>query len=146
MHNLTALQPPAGGAPGGAECCSGGPVLPGVREGIGIRRRINLENLECPGTVPCMHTLPLNLVTLQEPEWPFHNIQDSRGQTPLFVAAALGHTDCVRLLLTNGADRMVSDIRGNLPLHMAAWWGHLSITFMLLDYCLPESAAGAAPK
>ena len=58
--------------------------------------------------------------------------------------------DCVRLplrlLLTNGADRTVPDIRGNLPLHMAAWWGHLSITFMLLDYCLPEGEDGAAPK
>ena len=93
-----------------------------------------------------MHTLSLTLFELQEPEWPCKHIQDSRGQTPLFVAAALGHTDCVRLLLTNGADRMVPDIRGNLPMHMAAWWGHLSITFMLLDYCLPESPADAAPK
>ena len=41
---------------------------------------------------------------------------------------------------------MVPDIRGNLPLHMSAWWGHLAITFMLLDYCLPESPEGAAAK
>ena len=90
------------------------------------------------------------------------DLQDLRGQTPLFIAAALGHSDCVRcvhlqdtvfqatcendlvcmygcrLLLTNGADRTIPDIRGNLPLHMSSWWGHLSITFMLLDYMLPE--------
>ena len=51
-----------------------------------------------------------------------------------------------RLLLTNGADRLVTDHRGNLPLHMSSWWGHLSITFMLLDFALPEGEDGVPAR
>ena len=40
----------------------------------------------------------------------------------------------------------MTDHRGNLPLHMSSWWGHLSITFMLLDFALPEGEDGVPTR
>lgn len=62
------------------------------------------------------------------------NLRDIRGQTPLSLACAMGHTECVRFLLTNGADRTLPDLKGNLPLHLAALWGHLRSSMLLLEY------------
>eukprot|EP00798_Chlamydomonas_sp_ICE-L_P002155 gene2155-18205_t len=59
------------------------------------------------------------------------NARDSRQQTPLLIAAARGHTDCVRFLLSNGANRSKGDAKGNTPLHVASARGFLAIILML---------------
>ena len=42
-------------------------------------------------------------ISLPHPVWP--PAQDARGQTPLFMASALGHTDCVRCALSGQGRR-----------------------------------------
>ena len=59
------------------------------------------------------------------------NARDSRQQTPLLIASARGHSDCVRFLLSNGADRSRGDAKGNTPLHVASARGYLGIILML---------------
>ena len=45
---------------------------------------------------------------------------DGHGATPLFVAAAMGHADCVAALLDAGADANAAHPEGGaLPLHVA---------------------------
>lgn len=58
--------------------------------------------------------------------------QDAEGTTALSLCCRAGHTDCCRLLLANGACRLLPDARGNTPLHYAALRGHLGVLFMLL--------------
>ena len=67
------------------------------------------------------------------------NARDSRGETPLHQAAALGHTQTVRNLLDTGADPNARDNRDWTPLHLAASYGRIETVRTLLD-------AGADPK
>ena len=59
--------------------------------------------------------------------------------TPLFFAASMGHTECVRLLLKAGADAAKGNDYGATPLHGAAIENHGEICQLLLD-------AGADPS
>ena len=46
---------------------------------------------------------------------------DSRGKTPLHLAAELGHAETARLLLLAGADVEAKDENGETPLRRAIW-------------------------
>ncbi|KAJ5151324.1 uncharacterized protein N7482_010576 [Penicillium canariense] len=61
------------------------------------------------------------------------NIQDSRKQTPLFVATCHGHESMVKLLLNMGATVDLPDTDGLSPLHVAARKGYVRIAQILLD-------------
>jgi ankyrin repeat protein len=61
------------------------------------------------------------------------NIENSEGQTPLFVASLLGHIDIVELLVTNGAHIDHQDTTdGFTPLSLAAIRGHLHVVEYLI--------------
>lgn len=61
------------------------------------------------------------------------NIQDSRKQTPLFLAASHGHESVAKLLLNMGAKVDLPDTDGKSPLHAAAAQGYARIAQILLD-------------
>lgn len=52
---------------------------------------------------------------------------NSRGMTPLHVAAMKGELDAAHLLIDAGSDVDAPDLEGNSPLHFAASWGHVSV-------------------
>ncbi len=58
--------------------------------------------------------------------------RDDRGFTPLFWAAAHGHTEVARLLIQMGADVNARIPSGGTPLHVAAWNGAVPETLILL--------------
>lgn len=66
---------------------------------------------------------------------------DRHGQTPLNVAARLGHAEVVKVLLAAGADVDHADCDGWTALRAAAWGGHTQVVELLLnaganvDYC-----------
>lgn len=55
------------------------------------------------------------------------------GWTPLHYAAAYGHTEACRLLITQGASVTAAGIRGISPLHLAAHFGYLEVFKTLVD-------------
>ena len=55
------------------------------------------------------------------------------GNTPLHVAAEMGHEDIVRSLLQSGADRNGRGEKNRTPLHLAARRGHLAVAEALMD-------------
>lgn len=65
--------------------------------------------------------------------------RDSRGYSPLMLAAYHGHAGLVRLLLGAGADPNDADTGGSTVLMGAAFKGHLDVVEALL-------AAGADPS
>ncbi len=52
------------------------------------------------------------------------NSQACNGESVLLDAAGSGNTDCIQLLLDNGADPNLPSITGHLPIHKAAYAGH----------------------
>ena len=65
---------------------------------------------------------------------------DNRGRTPLMFAAAGGHIECMRLLLTAGADPMHLALLGGAPLtplEVAAKYGKVDAIRLLLDAGVP---------
>ena len=60
--------------------------------------------------------------------------QDSRGRTPLHVAAENGHYDMSRLLLDCCADANAREKNHRTPLHLAADRGMLAVARLLLEH------------
>jgi len=63
-----------------------------------------------------------------------HASIDRNGETPLTLAAALGHTDIVRWLVDNGADLERRNHHGISPLAAAARGGKHCVVQLLLGY------------
>ncbi|KAF9685017.1 hypothetical protein SADUNF_Sadunf03G0010500 [Salix dunnii] len=62
------------------------------------------------------------------------NIGDSKGRTPLHLAASKGHEECVAVLLRYGCDIHLRDINGNTALWEAISSKHHSIFRILYHY------------
>ena len=67
-----------------------------------------------------------------EPEW-VNTPHPTTGDTALLAACASGHTHCVPLLLSGGADCSIHNSSGASPLLISAKLGHLSILSLLLE-------------
>jgi ankyrin repeat protein len=57
--------------------------------------------------------------------------QDTEGRTPLFIAAAQGHTEAVRVLLSLGSTFSIGSNLGDTPLSIAIENGHQAIAALL---------------
>lgn len=71
--------------------------------------------------------------------------QDPADLTALHIAAAAGHENVVRYLLSEGISADASALRGNnfSPLHAAAMNGHATVSSLLLDHGAdPDVQAG----
>ncbi|KAI5593417.1 hypothetical protein BDE02_03G014000 [Populus trichocarpa] len=62
------------------------------------------------------------------------DIGDSKGRTPLHIAASKGHEECVVVLLRHGCDIHLRDINGNTALWEAISSKHHSIFRILFHY------------
>ena len=101
----------------------------------------------------CARTSPTKAGTskaIQGPSAPFR-MPDCLGRTPLLLACAFGHHECVQTLLYWGCDpAMERDKRGRLPLHLAAHSGFHSVVDLLLKWgrcgsAVPASSTAPSP-
>jgi ankyrin repeat protein len=60
------------------------------------------------------------------------NQEDKEGNTPLYRASEMGHTEAVKLLLSKGADVNKAKKDGDTPLTIASYEGHTEIVKLLL--------------
>ena len=70
--------------------------------------------------------------------------KDAHGRTALHLTAALGHYDCVLLLLKMGADPNLQDSCGATPLHYASVSGSVDVVELLVDHGASCDIRGAA--
>ncbi|KAL2084424.1 hypothetical protein ACEWY4_019942 [Coilia grayii] len=73
------------------------------------------------------------------------DLQDNKGETPLFLSALHGCYDTARLLLLNGANQELCDHRGWRPLDVAREAMHHQVLELLLAHRGPRGPAPAAP-
>uniref|UniRef100_A0A8C3RN94 Retinoic acid induced 14 n=1 Tax=Chelydra serpentina TaxID=8475 RepID=A0A8C3RN94_CHESE len=59
--------------------------------------------------------------------------QDSEGKTAFHLAAAKGHAECLRIMMTHGVDVTAQDGTGHTALHLAAKNSHLDCIKRLLQ-------------
>lgn len=65
-------------------------------------------------------------------------ILDAEGQTPLYWACYFGHTHCVQLLLSVGADPKVASLFNALPLTQLLMREHSEcVSLLLAAYPIP---------
>lgn len=58
----------------------------------------------------------------------------SQGVTPLILASQEGHTEIVKLLLANGADKQETNCSGKTAIQLASMNGHTEIVELLAPY------------
>lgn len=94
------------------------------------------QNPNLHGTLAHSSAKSGNLETLMQhiAEVPkdIHTTDDAKD-TPLHVAAAKGHLDCVRFLVENGAHMGIAEINGWTPLICACNTGQYDVVQYLLD-------------
>uniref|UniRef100_A0A8C1WYU2 Ankyrin repeat domain 28b n=1 Tax=Cyprinus carpio TaxID=7962 RepID=A0A8C1WYU2_CYPCA len=76
------------------------------------------------------------------------SIRDGKEQTPLMLAVLGGHTDCVHLLLSEGASVEARDKWGRTALHRGAVMGHEACVEALLQHgssLLVQDSRGRSP-
>ncbi|KAK8255637.1 ankyrin repeat-containing domain protein [Phyllosticta capitalensis] len=71
------------------------------------------------------------------------NARDDDRSTPLNLAAQLGRTSCVEILLGAGALENVRDRRHNTPLMNAVLYGHSEVVRVLLDNSVDVNHSGS---
>lgn len=84
---------------------------------------------------------------LLEPDDPAYltNCRNSRGHTPMYIAAKHGNMEVIKLLLKWKANYLIpsqvslTDKKTELPLEVAARWGHEEVVRYLLDNCKFEA-------
>ncbi|XP_030749052.1 serine/threonine-protein phosphatase 6 regulatory ankyrin repeat subunit A-like isoform X1 [Sitophilus oryzae] len=62
------------------------------------------------------------------------HLRDEKQRTPLHIAAVHGHTECAKLLLSNGAQSQVVDEEGRTPFIVAAQYGQSNVAELLLTH------------
>jgi hypothetical protein len=63
-----------------------------------------------------------------------NQIDKSTGRTPLSLAAAVGSTNCIQILLSAGARPAMRDVDGSIMLHSACKWGHGAVVYYTSEY------------
>jgi len=71
------------------------------------------------------------------------NVRDSKGQSPIVLAAAEKQWFCVEILLANGADPNIPGDQKNTALHRAASSGEPEVVSMLLEHGAQVDATNA---
>ncbi|XP_053888234.1 ankycorbin isoform X2 [Malaclemys terrapin pileata] len=72
--------------------------------------------------------------------------QDSEGKTAFHVAAAKGHAECLRIMMTHGVDVTAQDGTGHTALHLAAKNSHLDCIKRLLQSKCPADSTDNSGK
>lgn len=63
------------------------------------------------------------------------DLADTRGLTPLHLAAGSGRTSAVSALVGRGADANVAAPNGDTPLHLACQYGHTTVVSAYIYIC-----------
>nr|XP_053636079.1 uncharacterized protein LOC128691270 [Cherax quadricarinatus] len=71
------------------------------------------------------------------------NVPDKEGKTSLHIAASMGYSRLLDLLLVNGGDPLLGDMKGQLPVDCAYHQHHLEIVKQLTKLLDTENYAGA---
>lgn len=72
--------------------------------------------------------------------------QDSEGKTAFHLAAAKGHVECLKVMVTHGVDVTAQDSSGHSALHIAAKNGHPEYIKKLLQYKSPAESIDNSGK
>jgi len=70
------------------------------------------------------------------------NVRSISGRTPLFWAAAQGHSEVVQLLLDYGAEQNYTDKDGRSPIHVAQFYHQANVIDILTKHDAKEPASG----
>lgn len=71
---------------------------------------------------------------------------DSEGKTAFHLAAAKGHLECLKVMVTHGVDVTAQDSSGHSALHIAAKNGHPEYIKKLLQYKSPAESVDNSGK
>lgn len=71
---------------------------------------------------------------------------DSEGKTAFHLAAAKGHVECLKVMVTHGVDVTAQDSSGHSALHIAAKNGHPECIKKLLQYKSPAESIDNSGK
>lgn len=71
---------------------------------------------------------------------------DSEGKTAFHLAAAKGHVECLRVMITHGVDVTAQDTTGHSALHVAAKNGHPECVKKLLQSKCPAESTNSSGK
>ncbi|XP_021039010.1 ankycorbin isoform X2 [Mus caroli] len=71
---------------------------------------------------------------------------DSEGKTAFHLAAAKGHVECLKVMVTHGVDVTAQDSSGHSALHVAAKNGHPECIKKLLQYKSPAESIDNSGK
>ncbi|KAM5264284.1 ankycorbin isoform 3-T3 [Ctenodactylus gundi] len=71
---------------------------------------------------------------------------DSEGKTAFHLAAAKGHVECLRVMVTHGVDVTAQDTAGHSALHLAAKNGHHECIKKLLQSKCPAESIDSSGK
>lgn len=76
----------------------------------------------------------VDILALALERFPFAvDFANSRGQTPLHVAAMKGEFEAAQMLIDYGSDCDAPDLQGNSPLHYASSWGRVNVRYPFLS-------------
>ena len=103
-----------------------------------------LKYMYFPSDIPVLHlTCYLGIASLVEAELvleggdtefgEYINLEDKRGNTPLFLATLARSQDIVRILIDKGAKVNVKNMENRTPLHIAARVGDIEILRLLIS-------------